>query len=77
MANLKKTQLADKLVANLRHEYVLVGKSRIRAWHLWLIVGVLIGIMAGVYWVASRSTGEENDFLSFSSAYSIDPLIKN
>lgn len=59
-----KTQLADKLVSNIRREYVLVGKSHIRAWHIWLVVGILVGIAAGIYWIAYRSTTLENEFLS-------------
>ncbi|MBU6414829.1 fibronectin type III domain-containing protein [Patescibacteria group bacterium] len=50
---------ADRLVARalqaLQKEYVLVGKTHVRAWHAWLGVGVLAGLLIGVVLVANRS----------------------
>ncbi len=48
-----------KLVSNalgaLQKEYMMVGRTRVRAWDAWLVIGLMIGILAGILFVANRS----------------------
>lgn len=48
--------LAERVYHGLQKEYVVVGKKHIWNWRLWLIIGVLAGIAAGIFFVATRSS---------------------
>ena len=39
----------------LQKEYVLIGKTRVRSWKAWLIIGIFVGIVAAVLIVAGRT----------------------
>ncbi|MDO8569400.1 MAG: S8 family serine peptidase [bacterium] len=39
----------------LKKDFVVVGKTRVRSWHAWLIIGLCVGILVGVLFVANRS----------------------
>src|SRR3989344_2864403 len=45
----------EHLLQNLRKEYVVVGKTRVKAWHAWLALGLVVGIISGIRLVANRS----------------------
>ena len=56
MNNNKPTNhLIERALSALRKEYVVVGKTYVRAWHAWLTLGIVVGIVAGVVFVANRS----------------------
>lgn len=40
---------------SLKKEYTLIGKRHIKAWHAWLILGLIAGTAAGITLVANRS----------------------
>jgi len=42
-------------LSTLSREFVVVGKTRVRSWHAWLAIGVVVGIFTGVLYVANRS----------------------
>ena len=46
---------ADKALRALRKEFVLVEKRRVMSWRAWLVVGIIVGIIAGVVWIAYRT----------------------
>ena len=48
---------AGKALSSLQKEYAIIGKHRIKAWHLWLIVGVLAGAVAGIRGVPVIASG--------------------
>jgi len=39
----------------LQKEYVLIGKTRVKSWKAWLIIGIVTGVVGAVIFVASRS----------------------
>ncbi|MDO8569399.1 MAG: hypothetical protein Q7R89_01280 [bacterium] len=45
----------EKALETLKKEFVVVGKTRVRSWHAWLIIGLCVGIVAGILFVANRS----------------------
>ncbi|TSC79994.1 MAG: hypothetical protein G01um101429_306 [Parcubacteria group bacterium Gr01-1014_29] len=45
----------EHVLATFNKEYVVVGKTRVRSWHAWLIIGLAVGITSGVALVANRS----------------------
>lgn len=45
---------AGRALGALQKEYVLMGKTRIKGWHLWLAAGLLAGTVAGVFLVANK-----------------------
>lgn len=49
------TESVNTILSILKKEYVVVGTTRVRSWHAWLIIGVAVGIIAGILLVASRS----------------------
>lgn len=51
----EKRRLADKLFTAIQKEYVVVGKTRVRAWHGWLLIGIAAGVAVGIILVANRS----------------------
>lgn len=46
---------AGKALSSMKKDYAIIGKRHIRAWHLWLIVGVLAGAVGAVALVARNS----------------------
>src|SRR3989344_1192148 len=57
----KKTYVANKknsvenALKSLKKEFVVVGKTRIRSWDAWLVVGFLAGAVLALILVANRS----------------------
>lgn len=47
----------NRALESLKKEYVLVGKTRVKAWYAWLVIGLAVGIITGIALVANR-TGE-------------------
>lgn len=41
----------------LHRDYVVVGEGRVHAWHAWLIIGIVVGIVAGILFVANSTDG--------------------
>lgn len=56
----EKRRLADDLFKTLSREYVVVGHRRVRAWHAWLAIGLVAGAVAGILFVAARTSEEES-----------------
>jgi len=50
-----KKETVDRALQSLQGKYMLVGRRRVRAWHLWLVLGIIVGVAAGVFWVVSRT----------------------
>ena len=48
-------KLVEATLQALRKEYVVVGKTHIKAWHAWLVLGLVAGVATGVILVANRS----------------------
>lgn len=46
---------AGRAMSTLKKEYTLIGKHHIKGWHIMLIIGVMVGIVAGVVLVSGRS----------------------
>lgn len=59
-----KKEMVDQALQALQGKFILVGKHRVRAWHIWLVVGILIGAMVGILWVANRT----NEFTQSKAA---------
>lgn len=47
--------LVERAINALKKEYVVVGKTHVRAWHAWLALGLVAGVVSGIFLVASRS----------------------
>ncbi|MDO8729050.1 MAG: discoidin domain-containing protein [bacterium] len=45
----------EKDIETLKKDFVVVGKTRVRSWHAWLIIGLSVGISVGILFVANRS----------------------
>jgi len=58
---------AGKAMSSLRKDYAVIGKRHIRAWHIWLVVGVLAGAVGTVALVA-RNSAEEPLALKFGKS---------
>src|SRR3989344_7273558 len=50
-----QTAAADRALRAIGKDFVIVGKTSVRVWHLWLATGILAGAVAGVLAVANRS----------------------
>ena len=55
-----REQLAQGALGALQKDFVVIGKTRVKGWHAWLLIGIAAGIAAGVVLVANRS----GDFLT-------------
>src|SRR3989338_6929360 len=44
-----------KALSSFSNDFIVIGKSRVRAWHAWLIIGLAAGIVAGILFVANKS----------------------
>ena len=51
----EQDRLVDDAIKTLKNEYLVVGKRRIKPWHAWLIIGILVGVAAGILLIALRS----------------------
>lgn len=51
----EKEKLAEEAVAGIKKEFVVVGKHRLVGWRLLIAAGVVVGIFAGILYVANRS----------------------
>ncbi len=80
MAELQQTggrpseEKTEEALKQPQRHYVLVGGHRVRSWHAWLAIGVVVGIAAGIILVANRSrevepgrTGIEHSPLPYGS----------
>src|SRR3989344_4277381 len=45
----------ERALKALKRDFIVVGKTRVRSWHAWLIIGLCAGIVAGIVSVANRS----------------------
>lgn len=45
---------ANRLLKGLKKEHFAVGKTRVKSWHAWLVIGFAVGITGGVFLVSSR-----------------------
>ncbi|OGF64558.1 hypothetical protein A2661_01145 [Candidatus Giovannonibacteria bacterium RIFCSPHIGHO2_01_FULL_45_24] len=50
-----KEELAQKGLKAFQKEFLVIGRTHIKAWHAWLVLGLVAGITAGVLFVANRS----------------------
>lgn len=48
-------KLTNNALDVLDKEFTAVGKTRVRSWHAWWAIGIAVGIVAGVLFIASRS----------------------
>ena len=56
MNNDKPTNhLVERALNALKKEYVVVGKTHVKSWHAWLIIGVAVGIIATTIFIANRN----------------------
>ena len=62
----------DRVLLALCKEYVVVGKTRVKARHAWLVIGLVAGIAAGVILVANRSGEVEEGRAATASAISVE-----
>lgn len=69
---LETENITTRALKTLSKEYVAVGKTRVRSWHAWLIIGLAVGVLAGVLFVANRS-GEFEESL----AQTLSSTLKN
>lgn len=51
----QKNHLVERAIQALKKEYVLVGKTHVRVWHAWLMLGIIAGAISGIILVANRS----------------------
>lgn len=49
------SELVERALKTLENDFIVLGKTHIRAWHAWLVLGLMVGIMSGVLLVANRS----------------------
>ena len=47
--------LIGKSFEALQKEFLAIGKTHVKSWHAWLIIGLMTGITAGILFVANRS----------------------
>ena len=50
-----KEELAQNGFKTLQREFLVIGKTRVKSWQAWLLIGVAAGLTAGVLFVANRS----------------------
>src|SRR3989338_7102042 len=44
-----------QVLLELDHSYLVIGNSRVRGWHAWLAIGLIVGFVTGVFLIANRS----------------------
>ncbi len=49
--------LASKSLNFLQNDFIVIGKTRVRSWEAWVIIGFLVGVTVTGAWFASRSGG--------------------
>ena len=50
-----KEKLAEEGIKTLQKEFFILGKTRVKAWQAWLMIGILAGVVAGSVFIANRS----------------------
>jgi hypothetical protein len=49
------SNIADKVVSDIKKDFVAVGAHRVHGWYAWAIVGIVFGMALGIVYVANRS----------------------
>ena len=47
--------LVERAFNALKKEYMIIGKTHVRAWHAWLFIGLAVGVVVGIILIANRS----------------------
>ena len=54
--------MANKLLSHLKEKYSIIDRGHITSWKAWLVIGLVIGIVSGIFYVGNRTgkfdTGE-------------------
>lgn len=50
-----KEELVQKGFKTLQKEFLIIGKTHVKSWQAWLLIGIAAGITAGIVFVANRS----------------------
>lgn len=53
--NNNNNNLGDKVVADLHNDFVAVGKHHVHGWYSWAVVGVCLGVLIGIAYVANNT----------------------
>ncbi|OGY99909.1 MAG: hypothetical protein A3C11_03230 [Candidatus Sungbacteria bacterium RIFCSPHIGHO2_02_FULL_49_12] len=48
-------QLVSRLFERLNEDFVVIGRTHIRSWHAWLVIGLCVGVVVGILLVANNS----------------------
>ncbi|MBI2609938.1 hypothetical protein HYW53_02050 [Candidatus Giovannonibacteria bacterium] len=57
----KETELLiSKTFRALEKEYVVIGKTRVRSWDAWLVVGLFAGFLIAILFIANKDGGFES-----------------
>lgn len=48
-------QAVDKAVGDIAKDFKIVGSHRVHSWYTWAAVGIIVGVVVGVVYVANRS----------------------
>lgn len=69
-----QTNPADKVVSDLQKNFTVVGSRRVHAWYAWAAIGLVLGALITVAYLADRS----GRFSSGSAAVSmrLDPMLE-
>src|SRR3989338_3888767 len=51
----KLNGLSEGALKTLQTEFIAIGKTRVNSWTAWLVIGLAVGIAAGILFVANRS----------------------
>src|SRR3989344_5943621 len=55
-------KLVQDTLKTLNKDFIVVGETRVRSWHAWLSIGIAVGGLAGVLFVAGRTVEFEESF---------------
>ncbi len=47
----KPENLVQKALAAIKSEFVVVRKQNIKTWEAWLLLGVVVGVASGVFFL--------------------------
>lgn len=61
----------ERILSAIKQEYVIVGRSRVKTWHAWLLIGIAAGVAAGIVLVANRSGEVEQGRAATNDAIAI------
>lgn len=48
-------EAVEKVVDDLKKDFKVVGSGRIHSWYTWAIIGIILGALVGITYVANRS----------------------